>query len=102
MRRCQKSGEKAVETKITEIAPDIFRLSTFIAEVPPAGLVFNQFLIRGEAPLLFHTGMRALFPLVREAVAKLMPPETLRWISFGHYEADECGAMNQWMAIAPN
>lgn len=91
-----------METKITEIAPNIFRLSTFIAEVPPTGLVFNQFLIRGEEPMLFHTGMRGLFPLVREAIAKLIAPEELRWISFGHYEADECGAMNQWLAIAPN
>jgi len=91
-----------METKITEIAPNIFRLSTFIAEVPPTGLVFNQFLIRGEEPMLFHTGMRGLFPLVREAVAKLIAPEKLRWISFGHYEADECGSMNQWLAIAPN
>lgn len=91
-----------METKITEIADGIFRLSTFIPDVPPTGLSFNQFLIRGEEPLLFHTGMRALFPLVREAVVKLMPPEQLRWISFGHYEADECGSMNQWLAIAPN
>jgi flavorubredoxin len=94
--------EKAVETKITEIAPGIFRLSTFIAQVPPTGLAFNQFLILAEEPLLFHTGMRGLFPLVREAVAKLMPVEKLRWISFGHYEADECGSMNDWLAAAPN
>ena len=91
-----------METKINEIAPGIFRLSTFIRDVPPTGLAFNQFLVMGEEPLLFHTGMRGLFPLVREAVAKLMPPEKLRWISFGHYEADECGSMNQWLAIAPN
>jgi len=91
-----------METKVTEIANGIFRLSTFIAQVPPTGLAFNQFLVLGEEPLLFHTGMRGLFPLVREAVAKVMAPETLRWISFGHYEADECGAMNQWLAIAPN
>jgi flavorubredoxin len=91
-----------VETKISEIAPSLYRLSTFIPHVPPTGLTFNQFLITGDAPLLFHTGMRALFPLVREAVSKLVPPERLRWISFGHYEADECGSMNEWMAIAPN
>jgi flavorubredoxin len=90
-----------VETKITEIAPRIFRLSTFISQVPPTGLAFNQFLILGEEPLLFHTGMRGLFPVVRDTVAKLMPVEKLRWISFGHYEADECGAMNQWLAVAP-
>jgi len=90
-----------METRINEIADGVFRLSTFIAEVPPTGLAFNQFLIRGEQPLLFHTGMRALFPQVRAAVAKLIPPEELRWITFGHYEADECGAMNQWLATAP-
>jgi flavorubredoxin len=91
-----------VETKITEIANGVYRLSTFIADVPPTGLAFNQFLILGEEPLLFHTGMRALFPLVRDAVAKVMPVEKLRWISFGHYEADECGSMNEWLAAAPN
>lgn len=91
-----------METKITEIAHGVYRLSTFIPVVPPNGLCFNQFLILGEEPLLFHTGMRGLFPLVRDAVAQLMPPEKLRWISFGHYEADECGAMNEWLAIAPN
>ena len=90
-----------METKISEIASGVFRLSTFIPQVEPGGLVFNQFLVRGDEPLLFHTGMRAIFPLVREAVARLMPPETLRWISFGHYEADECGAMNEWLATAP-
>lgn len=90
-----------METKINEIASGVYRLSTFIPQVPPKGLAFNQFLILGDEPLLFHTGMRGLFPLVREAVAKLTPPEKLRWISFGHYEADECGSMNEWLAIAP-
>lgn len=99
---CQfMEGERAVQTRISEIAPDIFRLSTFIRDVEPGGLVFNQFLIRGEEALLFHTGMRALFPLVREAVFRLIAPEALRWISFGHYEADECGSMNEWLAAAP-
>lgn len=91
-----------METKINEIASGVYRLSTFIPQVEPGGLAFNQFLVLGEDPLLFHTGMRGLFPLVREAVAKLMPPERLRWISFGHYEADECGSMNEWLAVAPN
>ena len=90
-----------MQTKIDEIANGVYRLSTFIREVEPGGLAFNQFLILGDEPLLFHTGMRALFPQVSEAIAKLMPPEKLRWISFGHYEADECGSMNQWLAIAP-
>ena len=91
-----------METRINEVAKGVYRLSTFIPDVPPTGLTFNQFLILGDEPLLFHTGMRGLFPLVREAVAKVMPVEKLRWISFGHYEADECGSMNEWLAIAPN
>jgi flavorubredoxin len=91
-----------MQTTIDEIAPDIFRLSTYIAEVaPPAGFSFNQFLIRGDEPFLFHTGMRQLFPLVSEAVNRLIPVESLRWISFAHVEADECGAMNQFLAAAP-
>lgn len=91
-----------METKISEIADGIFRLSTFVAEIaPPAGFTFNQFLVLGDAPLLFHTGPRKMFPLVRDTVARLMPPERLRWVTFGHYEADECGAMNDWLALAP-
>ena len=84
---------------ITEIAPDVFRLSLFI---PEANLQFNQFLVRDEEPLLFHTGMRAIFPMVREAVAQLIDPSTLRHISFSHFEADECGSLNEWLEIAPN
>jgi flavorubredoxin len=73
-----------------------------VAEVaPPAGFTFNQFLVMADQPLLFHCGMRGLFPLVSAAVAKIMPIERLRWISFGHVEADECGAMNQFLAAAP-
>jgi flavorubredoxin len=91
-----------METRITEIAADIFRLSTLVPDIgPPDGFVFNQFLIRAEDPLLFHTGPRRMFPLVHAAVSKLLPPETLRWITFGHYEADECGAMNDWLAASP-
>jgi len=85
-----------------EIAPDIYRISTFVPEIaPPAGFTFNQFLVLGDDPLLFHTGLRRLFPLVQSAIARLVPPERLRWITFGHYEADECGAMNEWLAAAP-
>lgn len=91
-----------METKIDEIASGIYRLSTFVPEIaPPAGFTFNQFLVLGDDPLLFHTGLRQMFPLVRAAVSRLVSPERLRWITFGHYEADECGAMNQWLAIAP-
>jgi flavorubredoxin len=92
-----------METKIDEIAGGIYRLSTFVpTAAPPAGFTFNQFLILGEEPLLFHTGLRRMFPLVLSAVRRLIPPEKLRWISFGHYEADECGAMNEWLAVAPH
>lgn len=90
-------------TRVDEIADGIFRISTFVAEVaPPAGFAFNQYLLAGDEPLLFHTGHRAMFPAVSEAVARLVAPEQLRWISFGHVEADECGAMNLWLAAAPN
>ena len=87
-----------METRTDEVAPGIYRFSTHVAE---ADLVFNQFLVDAEEPLLFHTGLRHLFPLVSDAVARVMPLERLRWISFGHYEADECGAMNDWLAVAP-
>jgi hypothetical protein len=68
--------------------------------VPPAGFTFNQFLVIGDEPLLFHTGLRRMFPSIRTALSRILPPEHLRWISFGHFEADECGAMNEWLAIA--
>jgi flavorubredoxin len=90
-----------METAVDEIAPDVFRLSTFVPEVTPAGFTFNQFLIRAEEPMLFHCGMRALFPAVSAALGRVIPVETLRWIAFGHIEADECGAMNAWLAAAP-
>jgi flavorubredoxin len=88
-----------METTTDEIADGVFRLSTF---VPDANIMFNQFVIRGEEPLLFHTGLRGLFPLVSDAVARVVPLDELRWIAFGHVEADECGAMNQFLAAAPN
>ena len=91
-----------MDTKISEVADGIFRLSTFVPDIaPPAGFTFNQFLILGDEPLLFHTGYRKMFPVIRSAVSRLMPPERLRWIAFGHFEADECGAMNEWLAVAP-
>jgi hypothetical protein len=91
-----------VETKIDEIAEGIYRLSTFVPEIAaPAGFTFNQFLVLGEEPLLFHTGLRRMFPHIRMALSRIVTPERLRWITFGHYEADECGAMNEWLAIAP-
>jgi flavorubredoxin len=87
-----------MDTTTTEIADGIFRISTF---VPDAGLSFNQILIRADEPLLFHTGMRALFPVVSAAVDAIVPLSSMRWIGFGHVEADECGAMNQWLDAAP-
>ncbi|WP_329407382.1 MBL fold metallo-hydrolase [Nocardia vinacea] len=91
-----------METHTDEIAEDIYRISTFIPEVGPTGFTFNQFLIDAEEPLLFHAGMRALFPLVSAEIARIMPVERLRWITFGHVEADECGAMNLFLAAAPH
>jgi hypothetical protein len=92
-----------MQTKIAEIADGIYRLSTYVPDIaPPAGFAFNQFLILGDEPLMFHTGLRKMFPLNREALARIISPEKLRWIAFGHYEADECGAMNEWLKIAPN
>jgi len=92
-----------METRTTEIAPGIHRLSTHLTEIaPPAGFTFNQFLIVADEPLLFHCGPRSLFPLVSAAIARIIPLDRLRWISFGHIEADECGAMNLWLAAAPD
>jgi flavorubredoxin len=89
--------------QITEIDDGIFRMSVLVPEMgPPQGFVFNSFLVLDEEPLLFHAGQRGMFPLFSEAVASIMPLERLRWISFGHVEADECGAMNLWLRAAPN
>ena len=91
-----------MQTQISEIAAGVYRLSTWVAQVaPPAGFTFNQFLIDGDEPMLFHCGQRQLFPLLAEAVGQVMPVERLKWIGFGHVEADESGAMNQWLAAAP-
>jgi len=84
---------------IDEIAQDIFRISI---HVPQFDLQFNHFLVRDQEPLLFHTGMRKMFPEVRDAVAQLIDPASLRWISWSHFEVDECGALNEWLAAAPN
>jgi len=87
-----------MDTDLDEVADGVYRIASY---VPDADLTFVQLLLDAEQPLLFHTGMRRLYPLVSEAVARVMPVERIRWISFGHYEADECGAMNQWLAAAP-
>ncbi len=84
-------------TRVDEIAADIFRISTYI---PDFNLQFNQFLVRDEEPLLFETGMKQIFPLVREAVSKVIDPASLRYVSFSHFEPDECGSLNEWLALA--
>src|ERR1700722_1742642 len=91
-----------METRLDEIADRIYRMSTFVPDVGPTGFTFNQFLIDAEEPAIFHTGPRAMFPSVSEIIASVMPLERLRWITFGHLEADECGAMNLFLAAAPN
>ena len=85
-------------TRVDEIAPDIFKICTY---VPDFNLQFSQFLVRDDEPLLFETGMKQMFPLVREAVASLIDPAKLRYISFSHYEPDECGSLNEWLTVAP-
>jgi flavorubredoxin len=91
----------ALQPTVDEIADGIYRISTWVPEVTPDGFTFNQFLVVGDEPLLFHTGMRSLFPLVAEAVAGVVPVDSLRWITFGHIEADESGSMNMWLTAAP-
>ena len=90
-----------METTVTEIAAGIYRLST-LTDTVPGGFTFNQFLVKGDDPLLFHTGPKKLFPLVSSALNTVIPVEALRWVSFGHWEADESGALNEWLAAAPH
>ena len=90
-----------METQLDEIVEGIFRLSSFVPDIGPTGFTFNQFLVQAEEPLLFHAGPRAMFPSVSEAISRVLPVESLRWITFGHVEADECGAMNLFLAAAP-
>ena len=85
-------------TTVSEIAPDVFRISTF---VPDFNIQFNQFLVRDDEPLLFHTGPRAMFAEVRDAVATVLDPKTVKWIGFSHLEADECGSLREWQELAP-
>lgn len=90
-----------MDTNIHEINDGIYRISTLVPEAAPGGFTFNQFLVMGDEPLLYHTGGRQLFPLVAEAVERVTPVETVRWISFSHVEADECGSVNMWLGSAP-
>ncbi|AEV84673.1 beta-lactamase [Actinoplanes sp. SE50] len=91
-----------MRTRVDQISDRIYRISTCIPDIAPGGFTFNQFLVDAEEPLLYHTGMRQLFPLVKEAIERIMPVERLRWISFAHVEADECGAVNNFLAVAPH
>ncbi len=88
-----------METRIAEVADGIHQLTTHVAEM---NFSFNQYLITGDEPMLFHTGPRQMFPLVSDAVARVIPVDQLRWVSFGHVESDECGSMNQWLGAAPH
>lgn len=88
------------KTRVDEVADGIYRISTPV-DVVPGGFSFNQYLIVDEEPLLFHTGPRRMFPLVREAVAAILPVARLRHLGFSHFEADECGALNELLAVAP-
>jgi len=89
-------------TRIDEIATGIYRINTPLALPGEVGFSFNQYLIVDEAPMLFHSGMRRLFPLVSEAIRAVMPVERLRYVGLSHFEADECGALNEFLAAAPN
>jgi flavorubredoxin len=85
--------------EINEIAPDVYRISVYN---PDNDFQFNSFLVKDEAPLLYHTNLRRVFPEVREAVSRILAPETIRYVGFSHYEPDECGALDQWLALAPD
>lgn len=91
-----------METRVDEIADGIYRLSTLVPDAAPGGFQFNQFVVKADEPLLFHCGPRQMFPLVSEAASRIIPLESLRWITFGHVESDELGSMNDWLAVAPN
>jgi flavorubredoxin len=87
-----------MKSTVTEIAKDTYRISTFH---PDFKIQFNQFLVVDDEPFLMHTAFRKLFPVTREGIASVMDPTKLRWVGFSHFEADECGALNHWLAIAP-
>jgi flavorubredoxin len=92
-----------MDTRVDEIADGIYRVSTFLPKVaPPYGLTVNQFVVLAEEPLLFHAGMRSSFPALVAALRRILPVGDLRWVAFGHVEADECGALNLVLAVAPH
>src|SRR5688500_16519756 len=98
-----RRGGATVDTQLDEIADGIYRIATHLTGVLPdhGGLTVNQFLVLADEPLLFHTGLRSMFPAVVATVARVLPVPRLRWLSFGHLAADECGAMNLLLAVAP-
>src|SRR5262245_3547643 len=87
-----------MNTDVTEIAPDTYRISTFH---PDYGIQFNQFLIRDDEPFLMHTGFKKMFETTLAGVRSIIDPARLRWIGFSHFESDECGALNEWLRVAP-
>lgn len=93
-----------LDTSVSEIAAGIYRISIALPpEAMPGGFTFNQFLVVDDAPLLFHTGPRKMFPLVRQAVAHVLGDvKKLRYVGFSHVESDECGSLNEWLAVAPH
>lgn len=92
-----------MDTRLDEITDGIYRISTYVDEVaPPAGFTFNQFLIDAEEPLLFHAGHQQMFPVIAEQISRIIDVERLRWVSFGHLEADESGATNAWLDASPS
>lgn len=99
----KSQASAGVEPRIDEIADRIYRICTFVPPeaIPPIGFTFNQFLIDSDEPLLYHTGMRQLFPQVSAAVDRIVGLNQLRWIAFSHIESDECGAMNEFLAACP-
>ena len=84
--------------QINEIAPDVYRIPVFVPEIQ---LQFNHFLIKDDEPLLYHAGLKLMFPLLLDAVKTLIDPAQIRWIGFSHFEVDECGALNEWLQIDP-
>jgi len=91
----------APATRIEEIVDGIHRIHTPV-EIPGGGAFsFNQYLVIDDEPMLYHTGPRSLFPQIRDAVSRVLPPAELRWIAFSHFESDECGTLNEWLALAP-
>lgn len=87
-----------MQCKVTEIAPDTYRLSTFHADY---GIQFNQFLIKDDEPFLMHTGFKRMFQTTLAGASSIIDPAKLRWIGYSHFESDECGALNEWQGVAP-